>query len=82
MGEYFIFESNSLQYNTDRYGLPAKSVNSMVACTYNVYLTNGSMVFQPEVRRIALRPLTFQDMQTEKEGTYMIQLNVFGNHKY
>lgn len=54
----------------------------MVACTYNVYLTNGSMVFQPEVRRIALRPLTFQDMQTEKEGTYMIQLNVFGNHKY
>ncbi|KAI9252879.1 mediator complex subunit 13 C-terminal-domain-containing protein [Phascolomyces articulosus] len=73
LGEFFIFPSTFIEEDVCSDILsttPDLSVATLLACTYNIYLTNTNLVVQPDTRRIRLRPLTARDLDIS--GTSVI----------
>lgn len=61
LGEFFILPDTCLNNNIIDDSDNNELRNTMLACTYNVYLTSSNLVFQPNTRRMRIRPLTNQD---------------------
>ncbi|KAI8096464.1 mediator complex subunit 13 C-terminal-domain-containing protein [Halteromyces radiatus] len=63
LGEFFVFPPSYLE--------PAvgedcdTNPSSLLCCTYNIYLASTNLVFQPNTRRIRLRPLTSSDLNSK-----------------
>lgn len=52
-------QSNSLYLTT-----------SLLCCSYNIYLASTNLIFQPNTRRIRIRPITIQTIRNRgKKGT-------------
>lgn len=70
LGEFFIFSHKSdMTHDILPYTTESATINdSMLSCTYNVYLSNTNLVVQPDVRRLEIRPLSLSDLD-KKEGT-------------
>lgn len=65
LGDFFIFPNETDKtLGTMIYERPFFSRQTMLAYTYNVYLTNSNLVFQPNVRRMRIRPLAPSDLNT------------------
>lgn len=83
LGEFFIFPDTYLD-NKDIIDTIAdqsrESVvkNTMLACMYNIYLTSSNLVFQPNTRRMRIRPLTSKDIYTKnKKGQSFFKKNLY-----
>jgi hypothetical protein len=57
LGEFYVFPNNNSK--TNHYH--ADSENTMLACMYNIYLCSTNLVFQPNARRMRIRPLSMLD---------------------
>lgn len=76
LGEFFVFPDTYLD-ETDIIGSFTDQdkefnvKNTMLACMYNVYLTSSNLVFQPNTRRMRIRPLTSDDIYIKnKKGQF------------
>ncbi|KAI8381278.1 mediator complex subunit 13 C-terminal-domain-containing protein [Radiomyces spectabilis] len=77
LGEFFIFPSTYSESDVSRtnYNIPGGALAdmsnpSLLCCTYNLYLTSTNLIFQPDVRRMRMKPLTAQDIKTR--GTQVV----------
>ncbi|KAI7891231.1 mediator complex subunit 13 C-terminal-domain-containing protein [Mucor mucedo] len=67
LGEFFVFPDTYLD-ETDIIDTLAdqdnesNAKNTMLACMYNIYLTSSNLVFQPNTRRMRIRPLVSEDV--------------------
>ncbi|KAL7327403.1 mediator of RNA polymerase II transcription subunit 13, variant 2 [Mucor circinelloides] len=70
LGEFFVFpETYQDQGNVMKDEIadddPMSVKNTLMACMYNVYFTTSNLVFQPNTRRMRLRPLSTVDLYTK-----------------
>lgn len=66
LGEFFVFpetyqDSSNVMRDETANCSPMSVRNTMLACMYNVYFTASHLVFQPNTRRMRLRPLSTAD---------------------
>lgn len=69
LGEFYILtnafknEKDIIEAIVDQTKAPNSSAKStMVVCMYNIYLTSSNLVFQPNTRRMRIRPLIDEDV--------------------
>lgn len=69
LGEFFILtntfmnDKDIMETIVDQTKAPNTSAkNTMIACMYNTYLTSSNLVFQPNTRRMRIRPLIDEDV--------------------
>lgn len=74
IGEFYIFpntdqgvigseESTSQQQ-------PMNLTTSLLCCSYNIYLASTNLIFQPNTRRMGIRPITMLTIRIRgKKGT-------------
>lgn len=77
LGEFFVFpetyqdDGNVMKDEMANYD-PMSVKNTMLACMYNVYFTTSNLVFQPNTRRMRLRPLCTADVySTHMKGQFV-----------
>lgn len=67
LGEFYIYPNKTNQDIVDTIADGIETMvspiqyNTMLACMYNIYLTSSNLVFQPNTRRMRIRPLIYQD---------------------
>jgi hypothetical protein len=59
LGEFFIFPD--IQQDNGIMDSCKVTSSTMLACMYNIYLTTSNLVFQPNTRRMRIRPLYDND---------------------
>ncbi|KAI9476551.1 MAG: mediator complex subunit 13 C-terminal-domain-containing protein [Benjaminiella poitrasii] len=67
LGEIYIFPHTDQDVIDDsRSNSPSllKLTNSMLCCSYNIYIASTNLIFQPNTRRIRLRPVMLQTIRT------------------
>jgi hypothetical protein len=84
LGEFYIYPGTYKKEDEDiidtltdgsKTAMPPQN-NTMVACMYNIYLTSSNLVFQPNARRMRIRPLTHEDKYVNnKKGQYSYYIN-------
>ncbi|KAI8637914.1 mediator complex subunit 13 C-terminal-domain-containing protein [Parasitella parasitica] len=69
LGEFYIFPNADQDVIADvkaNSTLPqnlAKLTNSVLCCSYSIYLASTNLIFQPNTRRMRLRPITIQTIR-------------------
>ncbi|CEG65179.1 hypothetical protein RMATCC62417_02014 [Rhizopus microsporus] len=64
LGEFYIFPNNDNLNNVMWTKLSySQSSNTSLCCSYNVYLANTNLVFQPNPRRMRVKSLTHQTLR-------------------
>lgn len=71
LGDFYVFPSSFAETDVTREIWPDtvqdvehdNSVDSLLTCTYNIYLSNTNLIVQPDVRRMGIRPLTHSDVK-------------------
>lgn len=76
LGEFFIFpdiEDDDIIDSVADQSKASTIKSTMIAFMYNVYLTSSNLVFQPNTRRMRIRPLMAQDIYTKnKKGRFLL----------
>lgn len=71
LGDFFIFPDTAENQQLDMMSSSHLDSATMLAYTYNIYLTSANLVFQPNARRIRIRPLSLKDLHTRNlKGQY------------
>ncbi|KAF1806655.1 mediator complex subunit 13 C-terminal-domain-containing protein [Mucor lusitanicus] len=85
LGEFFVFpetyqdDGNVMKDEMANYD-PMSVKNTMLACMYNVYFTTSNLVFQPNTRRMRLRPLCTADVYSTHMKGQLVLLCPTGEH--
>lgn len=94
LGEFFVFpetyrdDGNVMKDEMANYSFQENAMsikNTMLACMYNVYFTTSNLVFQPNTRRMRLRPLSNSDFYSKNlkgQCSYGIQFCSYQELKY
>jgi hypothetical protein len=64
LGEFFIFPLSYLEPAVGEEENDPNQTSSLLCCTYNIYLASTNLIFQPNTRRIRLRPLIPSDLHS------------------
>lgn len=63
LNDTFVNDKDIMETIVDQTKAPNTSANNtVIACMYNIYLTSSNLVFQPNTRRMRIRPLSNEDM--------------------
>ncbi|KAI8982452.1 mediator complex subunit 13 C-terminal-domain-containing protein [Mycotypha africana] len=65
MGDFYICTQDQHEYSEERKtNSPSlqKLTSSMLCCFYNIYMANTNLVFQPNTRRMKIRPITTETL--------------------
>ena len=74
LGEFYIFPNTDQDVIADVKANDAspsllKLTNSVLCCSYSIYLASTNLIFQPNTRRMRLRSITVQTIRTRgKKG--------------
>lgn len=78
LGEFYIFPNTDQDVIADVKASNAstppsllKLTQSVLCCSYSIYLASTNLIFQPNTRRMRLRPITAQTIRTRgKKGKH------------
>lgn len=80
LGDFYIYpESEQDVYGQDKSSLSSTSNimnnnTSLLCCSYNIYLASTNLIFQPNTRRMRIRPITSQTVRSRgKRGKTSMQ---------
>lgn len=62
LGEFFVFPKRSQDILGDN---TCAETNTVLCCSYNIYLANTNLIFQPNTRRMRIQPITLQAIHTQ-----------------
>lgn len=71
LGEFYIFPSNDEFNDVMRdESIDSHMLTSSLCCSYNVYLASTNLIFQPNTRRMRLKPIAlYQNRMRGRKGT-------------
>lgn len=74
LGEFYIFPNSDQGVIGDdkpSQPNPLNLATSLLCCSYNIYLASTNLIFQPNTRRMRIRPITLQTIRNRgKKGIY------------
>lgn len=76
LGEFYVYPNTDQDVIADVKSSHASTspkllqlTQSMLCCSYSIYLASTNLIFQPNTRRMRLRPITIQTIRTRgKKG--------------
>ena len=76
LGEFYVYPNTDHDVIADVKSSHATTspkllqlTQSMLCCSYSIYLASTNLIFQPNTRRMRLRPITIQTIRTRgKKG--------------
>lgn len=69
LGDFYIYpESGQDVYGQDKSSSTSTNImnnnTSLLCCSYNIYLASTNLIFQPNTRRMRIRPITSQTVRS------------------
>ncbi|KAI8978031.1 mediator complex subunit 13 C-terminal-domain-containing protein [Pilobolus umbonatus] len=65
LGEFYLLPHSEQDIINDDLSHNLSNLNTTLGCSYTIYLANTNLIFQPNTRRIRIRPITLQTIRSK-----------------